>query len=437
MAPVLVKSLNRLSRNSIIDLALSWLNHQSSCQPYLASNRSQVECDEEDYLYLPAENVAALRETYHLLRQQDEKELSKRDIIDRIVEGDWRRGLSLQQLAMIDFAYLEEHDGALKWSALRLVPLSADNDMDGHDCSSSALPARKKRRLNHSVAPEYPHSTAASFVAALKAEISPLVKAHYHIHRLPPPFDLSIVRLYITPHTAFAPCRSSVPRYARQATDAGRVMYIALPDSCPYIYISLSGSLGTTTPLSRARGAKDRITAKVDMAAMKKIVLEAIPKALSRPHERWALETTKLTTRSLKTMTTLRGNQKPGTGGGPYGVFVQVDEGPDTSPVDVQPHEARQTDGIEEMVTKRFGTMATPQYAPLDRVHVRLEDLPRTESESRVRRAEDAAPVGLTFRGVDVFMGLRQLAGLGSDFVDMKKMPAWMSGELGMSSLTV
>jgi central kinetochore subunit Mis15/CHL4 len=45
------------------------------------------------------------------------------------------------------------------------------------------------------------------------------------------------------------------------------------------------------------------------------------------------------------------------------------------------------------------------------------------------------AGVTLTFQGTDVFAGIRTLAQLG--FMDLNKMPAWMTGEEGVSTATV
>lgn len=206
MAPVLVKSLSRLSRSSLIDLALKWLRQSSQSQPYLSCNRTINESEEEDYLFTPAEDVDELRAIYHSLRQ-DEKETSKGHIVDRIVDGDWRRGLSLHQLAMVDLAYLEQNDTALRWTALKVVPL--DND---HSSSNPVdVPPKRKRQKLHHPTTGYPTISPTTFVAALKSEISPLVKAHYHIHLLPSPYNLPILRLYISPHTAFAPRHTSIP----------------------------------------------------------------------------------------------------------------------------------------------------------------------------------------------------------------------------------
>ena len=443
MAPVLVKSLSRLSRSSLIDLALKWLQHNSQCQPYLACNRTINESEEEDYLFTAAEDVDELREIYQSLRQ-DDKEASKGHIVDRIIDGDWRRGLSLNQLAMVDLAYLEQHDTALRWSAMRLLPLDEETALSG----DTDGPPKKKRKVQHQ-APDYPTVSPSTFVAALKSEISPLVKAHYHLHRLPAPYNLPILRLYISPKGAFAPRNTSVPRPPRDAVDSGRIMYIALPDACPYVYISLSGSSNPTRAAGDARDKNGRVQAKVDMTAMKRIILEAIPKAMSRPHERWSLVQTNLTAKSLKSVCGLRGNGKPGTGGGAYSRFVSDEEDKmDTSPVEVTPTPAPTArppqppttntttidSALQSQINTRFGAL-TSHHAPLDRFHVHIKDVLRPRDSSR--SIIDAAPITVHFSGSDVFLGLKKLAELGPAYMDMSKVPSWMTGEMGVSSFSV
>ena len=431
MAPVLVKSLSRLSRSSIIDLALKWLQQNPQCQPYLACNRSINESEEEDYLFTPAEDVDELQEIYQSLLQ-DERDASKAHVVDRIVDGDWRRGLSLHQLAMVDMAYLEQNDTALRWSALKLTPLEHDalpsNDTDG--------PSRKKQRISHQQQAEYPSISPSAFVAALKSEISPLVKAHYHLHRLPAPYNLPILRLYISPKGAFAPRNSSIPRPPRHAVDSGRIMYIAIPDSCPYVYISLSGSSARTRGASSKNG---RAQLKVDMASMKRIILEAIPKAMSRPHERWSLETTKLNTKSLRSICSLRGNGRPGTSGGTYSRFGSDQNATTDSPVDVQtiqPTPLAETNPSPRTETlTRFGSLSGSHHAPLDRFHVHITDVLRPPDLAR--SAVEAAPLTINFSGSDVFLGLKKLAESGSEFVDMKKVPSWLTGEMGVSNYKI
>ncbi|EXJ76991.1 hypothetical protein A1O3_10148 [Capronia epimyces CBS 606.96] len=435
MAPVVAKSLSRLSREAVIDLALSWLEDRRTSKPYLLNNRRLFEVEEEDYLHVPAENIEALRLIYRQF-QKDGSQIRKQDVIDRIVDGDWRRGLSLHQHASIDFAYLEQNDAALRWSALRLVPLAREeHTLQGED---ESYPSKKRRKLSHDGGnPGYPQVSPQTFLAALKAEISPLVKAHYHLHRMAAPYDLTIIRLYITPDTAFRPRSSSVPRRAREATDSGRVMYVALPDNCPYVYVSLSGSTGSAGRGRGARDSKGRVMAKVDMATMKKIVLEAIPKALSRPQERWALESTKLTAKSLQSVCELRGNQKPGTGGGAYSVFTIKTRASQSSPVDVQVQEEPTESDLRSPVGQRFGHMTGEHYAALDRVHVTIKNLIQRDADTCPDPlGKDTGDAGLTFAGSDVFLGLRKLAEMGTAYVDLDRMPAWMTGEMGVSSLT-
>lgn len=429
------RSLNRLSRESILDLVRLWL-HDAHCSPYLVQNRNFLEADEEDYLHAPAENVEALRAIYKTLKKNTDSS-TKKDIIDRIVDGDWRRGLSLHQHAMIDMAYLEQADTALRWSALRLVPLEPEESKVEEP--KELQDRRKRRKLNDlDPASKYPQVSVPAFLAALKAEISPLVKAHYHLHRLPAPYNMSVIRLYISSLSTFRPCRSHIPRRAKHATDTARVMYIALPESCPYIYVSLSGSTGTNSRTKTSRSSRGKMTTKVDMAAMKKIVIEAIPKALSRPQQRWALESTKLTVRSLHSIAALRGSVNPGSGGGAYSVFCSTGTSSTTSPVEVQLQQPRQIEEGLLPVEGRFGSMDGPHHAALDRVHVTIQDAARIDEVDDVDMEDiDAASISLNFSGNDVFSGLKKLAELGTEYLNLDKMPAWMTGELGISSLKV
>lgn len=456
MAPILASSLARLSRESVIKLALLWLDNPATCSPYLASNRTTAESDEEDYLFVPAASLSELRSIYHGF-QQDEDCATKSQIVDRILDGDWRRGLTLHQHATLDFAHLSSHDTALKWSALSLVPLDTPD-------SNAALgvPPLKKRKIQH-VQAAYPTLCPTTFLAALKSHICPLVKAHYYLHNLPG-YSLPIVRLYIMPQSAFAPSGSSIPSSSRHATDGGRVMYIALPPSCPYIYVSLTATSPST--VGRTSGKSQ---AKVDIASLKRLVLEAIPKALSRPHERWALASTRLTTRSLKAVCGLRGNRRIATSGGGFARFsasVMAKNGWEASPVDLcapypsPPPESNEAvhgvDGgtanadreLEDVAVKiehkrkldtRFGPPSTDR-AVLDRAHVSIKDIARLRGQDR--SFVDAAAVSITFSGTDVFDGIRSLAALlnqtgTSKCIDLAKMPGWMAGEEAKSSFSV
>lgn len=491
MASVLTKSLTRLSRSQLIDLALHWLDNPSTCPPYLAGNRTLNESDEEDYLFPPARSQKELKAIYKELRL-DDIDASKSYVVDRIIDGDWRRGLSLYQHATIDFAHLTAHDTAVRWTALKLVPLEHSH--------STSEPPNKKRKHNHQQ-PLYPTISPTSFLHTLRAQVSPLIKAHYHLTTLSEPYNLPIIRIYLTPHAPFAPLRSNIPRSARQATDSGRVLYIALPHGSPHVYISTSGSSSSVASTSTQKPA-----AKTDTTSLKRLLLTAIPKALSRPHERWALESTNLTARSLRAVCALRGGTtRPGTAGGAFAVFhhstitrtsssttttaaTAAPASPSTSeygtreadpsPVDVlglsappaaaaaQPTEENDmffpspsthpqpasllTKGTSNTsispstrrtrsLTARFGP-DTPSRAHLDRLTARITDVMKPMGEAR--GVVDAAPVTVSFGGGDVVGGLRALAALGAfggagGAVDLARMPGWITGEQGTSVVVV
>jgi len=422
MASSAPKSLSRLSRASLLRLALKWLNNPTMPKPYLANNRDIIEEEQEDYLYTPAEDIDALRRIYESLG--DDTNTTKRDIIERMVEGDWRRGLSLHQLAMIDLQHLEENDLSLRWSALKLVPLDGDDEPDGQ-------PARKRRKVDNDE--NFPRIQPATFLQSLKHEISPLVKAHYYLHRLPPPYDLTILRIYIT-DTLFTNSNTSTRAYN---SDGYRALYIALPDSCPYVYIAISGSTGGS-----AGSKKRNLLPKPDIASMKRTVLEAIPKAFSRPQERWALETTHLVARSLRTICEMRGTGRAENSAGAYSVFSEAVV--DTSPLDAQATSKfiqtqvetdvqENQEAGEAQLLARFGPGLS--HGVLDRFHVKIENV--AAASTSCNASEPPASMSLSFSGTDVFAGLRKLAGLGSSYIDMEKMPAWMTGEEGVSTLTV
>ncbi|KAK5087096.1 chromosome loss- protein [Lithohypha guttulata] len=405
------------------------------CDPYLASNRENLEAEEEDYLHEPAQTRTDLKQIYKSYKEDNVElqALSKKDVVDRIVDGDWRRGLSHEQFAQIDFAVLEEKDTSMRWSALKLVPLIDDNDNG----------STKRRKVSHdrstSIQPRYPDMNAAIFVQNLKQHIAPLVKACYHIHRIPS-LNLSIVRLYVSPNAPFRPLSINVPRNQKHPTDLARTMYIALPDSCPYVYVSISAS---TAP--RLKDKHEKAPIKVDILATKRIVLEAIPKALSRPQRRWSLETTKLTAKSLRAMTLLRGSGLVGSCGGPLSQFTQpeacsqgnskilptFEEGGTMQSTDQQQAER------DRNVDRRFGHTEGPNHAKLDKLQLRIIDLSASHRGKTKKRKmcsdevadTERAPLTITFTGSDVFAGLKEFAMKYPDFVDMDKLPGVMTGE--------
>lgn len=476
--PSLLKPLNRLSRSSLIDVALQWLDEKTIdlYPPHLA-RRGGIgereggewegnEDDDETNPYPAARDAEEVRSVYEELR---DRKGGKREVIDRILEGDWRQGLSLRQLATIDIRFIEDHPaGQQRWTALQLTRISSRESTDREDPSASL-----------------PRFHASTFLRNLQREISPLVKAHYHISRLKS-LPLTLLRIFVT---------DSPYRQPRQAShtflDASRIIYVAFPDSCPFIYTSLSSPAPTSTSSSTPTN-----NLATNAKTLRMIVRDSIPKAFSRPQERYSLQSTSLTAKSLQTLLSLRGPGRTNSANGIFSIFA--DAVVDTSPIDPRfnslppasvetkdksdgasvtrqtpeasanishkrpladssnylsqkskikdPQASKKRKLQAAAVSSRFGTTTSKTTAPLDRLQIHLQDPPRLDGEDPEPASyEDdvntntepttSRTLSLTFSGTDVISGIRQLAECG--IVDPERMPSWMTGEEGVSSAAI
>ncbi|EEP80762.1 predicted protein [Uncinocarpus reesii 1704] len=473
-ASSLLKSLGRLSRPSLLSLVSQWLDDRNApaCRPYLLHDarkrRKAAEGDEDDDAnpYEPAASIDELRDIYASFL---ERKGGKREVVDRILEGDWRHGLTLRQLAMADIRYIEDHPASgHRWTALQLVPARSKNTSRRKDNDDGA----------ESINP-LPQFHGATFLKSIQTNISPLVKAHYYLSRsnsLP----LTFVRIFII---------DSPYQYPRQSahvfTDASRLIYLAFPDSSPYIYSSL---FSIPAVRSAATFSTSQSFLMTDTQTLRRIVMDAIPKALSRPQQRLSLKPTSLTTKSLHTLLTLRGPWRTNAANGAFTVFA--DAVVEQSPLDprlsssVPVHdfatslkedpasqkanmsqipvsakrgpqsELDQSDSAakrkrQRTILTRFGTnstgrqplttppltsptpsiAATPKNPSIEKLEIRLLD-PITPSSPTHKTGSSTEPtISLTFSGSDVISGFQQLAELG--VVDVERIPTWMTGEEG------
>ena len=296
----LIKTFGKFSRSSLIDLVFQWLDEKNinTCRPYIsADDEDETHYGADDTNpYLPAESIEELRGIYEGFR---DRKGGKREVIDRILEGDWRHGISLRQLALVDSRYIEEHPVGHRWTALRLVPVAATPDAE-------------RRTYDDSLSAHLPRFHVSTFVKHIQHEISSLVKAHYHVHRSKT-LPLTFVRIFVV-DSPFQRPRQSPYVY----TDSSRIIHLAFPDSAPFIYSSVfsmpgaQGKTGTTT------------TPATDTRTLRRIVMDAIPNALSRPQERFVLRTTSLTTKNLHTLLTLRGPWRTNAASGAFSIFADA-----------------------------------------------------------------------------------------------------------------
>ncbi|TGJ79704.1 hypothetical protein E0Z10_g9065 [Xylaria hypoxylon] len=305
----IIKVLSRLSRPSLLSLVLDWLdpNNQSLCPPLLRQPESDEEDEEDEFendLYPPAHSLSELRELY---ADMQTRKGSRREVVDRILEGDWRRGLSLYQLAMADLQYLYDHPGTLKWACYKIQRLQTP----GHEDDVEANRSYDKIDKTTMHVPRFHPST---FLQNLQAEVLPDVKAHYNFDR-PKGLPLLLLRIFVldSPYNtdlAVSAASGSTSSTARTVTsfDASRTIYVAFPDASPHIFVSKSQSAGPTT--------------HAETRSLRALVVEGIPKALSRPRERYALKTVNLQTKNLDAMLSLRGPGRSNAAAGGWGVYA-------------------------------------------------------------------------------------------------------------------
>lgn len=460
--PSLVKNLGKQTRQALLDLALLWLDDRNiaSFPPYLQGDEGGRD-DEETLPYPAAETVEEVRQAYEDLQ---ERKGGKREVIERILEGDWRHGITLRQLAIADLRYMDDHPASLRWTALELSridtgPKEPTAESQSNDWSSNI-----------------PRTQAATFVQALQLEIAPLVKAHFHLARSSS-LPLTFLRIFIIDSPYQAP-RQTPEIFA----DSSRVIYVAFPDSCPFIYTSISSSGGSKS------ATPSTSSVATDSRTLQRLVRDAVPKALSRPHQRYTLKATALAAKNLPTLLALRGAGRSTAANGAFSIFA--DSALEGSPLDPRPsntvsaeehmradqkrpataedqenaisidklrhvgrNSSKRDPGVRDLVLllpaskkrrlaadSRFGTAGSSTTpAPLDRLDIRLLDAPgankNRDDGQRGPTGSTLPTMSLAFTGSDVIGGFRKLAELG--IVDPERMPSWMTGEEGISTAVI
>ncbi|KAI0484328.1 centromere protein Chl4/mis15/CENP-N [Xylariaceae sp. FL0804] len=343
------KVLNRLSRASLLNLVLDWLDarNQALCPPLLRRPRrrdpdssnpdsSPLSEDEDedgdddqwaDDLYPPARSAADLAKLYTAMQT---RKGGKREVVDRVLEGDWRRGLSLYQLAMADLQYLYDHPGTLKWSCFRIARLQTpahEDDVDDASDGGGRGAVKLDRESLH-----VPRFHPSTFLRNLQAEVLPDVKAHYNFDR-PRGQPLLLLRIFVldSPYntdlavssTATTTAGSGPDSATTTSFDASRTIYVAFPDASPHIFVSKQSS-SSSSPAAAAAMTATATTkpTAAEARSLRALVVEGIPKALSRPRCRYALRPTALQTRNLGAMLAARGAGRGNAAQAGWGVYA-------------------------------------------------------------------------------------------------------------------
>ncbi|KAK9366912.1 centromere protein Chl4/mis15/CENP-N [Lipomyces kononenkoae] len=386
--------LLRLSRDSLVELALRWLDNVPLCQPHRAIDAAM----EPEVL---VQYILDVRDVY---LDYQRKGTTKRAVMERIVYVDWFLGLNMRQAADIEFQNIFDRPLAHKWTASKVQIISTSN----HD----------KERV--------PTFHAPAFMKCLQRSLKSLIGSHVHIiqHAL-----LPVVLLRIQLHEFGANFAASIAKIPT----ARHTYFCAIPTSAQYIF---------HTPF---------------LNPYQKILRECIETTLSTPGCQVQLESTSLTARSLASLVQLRTTSRTATALGGWSAYAndEVDVSPLASAEAVVANRLAQLDEDEKdnearelkrlkRINARFGARRINDYddenngtdyhdgvdleTALDHVELRLEE-DYNDEESGV---SFTPKVRILFEGSHVFEGIRLLARKG--LIDETKLPAWMTGELGVSS---
>ncbi|KAH6891187.1 centromere protein Chl4/mis15/CENP-N [Thelonectria olida] len=459
---VIQKSLNRLSRESLISLALDWLDDANipNAIPYIQGEEDEDE--DADDIFPPCQSLEELKQLYLDMQQQKG---SKRDAISRIIEGDWRSGLTLYQLAMADFAYFDQNPTSQKWSSYQILPLlppsrnQDDEEILKVDQKSLTIP-----RFHPS-----------TFLQNLQSQVLPDVKAHYHFHR-PKDFPVLLLRIFLID----SPYASNLALTARDGSgtaanfDSSRTVYIGFPDGSPTLYITKSQSTGSV--------------GSGDSKSLQSLIVDGVPKALSRPRERYTLKNSNLTSRNLDAILEKKGSGRTNSAGGGWSIYT--DERNHESPLDTvlpSPPLSREPSltnegrkrGTEltpmERTTKRARLMAKARFGDssivsdgkgVERVEIVVQDpfpsantIPNEDDEDR--HDEQSGPRSTNRRRSKIDAVIQEVdnsqapedaeedarradtwtptvkisfQGTHAGIIDGERMPGWMTGEDGVTT---
>ncbi|KAI9820575.1 MAG: hypothetical protein M1826_000878 [Phylliscum demangeonii] len=461
--PIVVKALSRVSRPGLLSLVLQWLSEENEtvCGPYLLAQEEEQPAG----IYHAARSLDELADVY---RDLQGRHGVRKEVVERVVECDWKHGISLKQLAMVDVRYLSEHPNGHKWFGLKLVRMKA--------AEPELCPAPSPRGMDTSALPRF---HAQTFLRNLQHEIGPLLRAHFYLTRLDSlPLTLLRVQIHDSPYGG----QQLLHDTATQGNELNKfkTLFVAFPDGTPAIYVSLA------TPRGEKHGHEG--------LNLRAIVLDALPKAISRPNVRYMCEPTSLTTRTLSAMVALRGPGRGAACAGGWSIFADgsVDRTPlerqkPASPAPPPPPprapsskrkafdlglcepevkggrvrttqaetwEAAEDDAWlkrRKVVARgRFGNAGVEEDGKgLERLEIRLEDgwprpvttaLGERDGNGGVRSltgSDGGQPqpwrpqIRLTFQGTHVVAGLRRLVETG--VLDGERMPGWMTGEAGVS----
>ena len=286
------KAFSRLSQASLLKLVFTWLENgaDQACVPFLSPRNGG-----EDPVYSSADSREKLRSLYEDFKTC---KADKEDVLNRILSGDWRHGISLRQLAMADTQYLLDHPSSQRWIASKLInTIGEAKQARLYEPFGKAMPYATPSSLP-------PKLSRSSFLKGLQREIGSRVKSYCYVSRLAY-LCITLLRVQIF-DTPFPSLR---PNNARKGpVGPNTTVYIAFPDNSWFVFTSVAAH---TMDISASEGN-----------AMRNLIINALPKAISRPGERYRLKTTSLSAKSLSALSAACDTEHNVTANGGWNIFA-------------------------------------------------------------------------------------------------------------------
>ncbi|KAF8462058.1 centromere protein Chl4/mis15/CENP-N [Kalaharituber pfeilii] len=428
-SPALLKLLMRPSKNALCEIALEWLSNASLGAPQppgegFDDDDDDDDDDDEEGAELSIDDV---KEVYK--RMKGATSVTRKAVVERVVERDWRHGLNLWQIAHLECRCVVDNSLVHKWTAGRL-----------HQQGSSAESEARKLPLAilMGISLTLPRFQASSFIYNLQTIIKPMIRSHCYAFKYS---DLSLVLIRIQIHDSTGSAQS----YA-QLPPPKRIMFCAFPENAPFIF----WNAGVNDPL-RNIVLEVRAHCKLLIPC---IEIHSLPLAMSRPKQRYELKSTALTAKSLTAMVHMRSSSRSAHALGAWSLYAdnRIDKSPLDNgliPADEEGKPAKESkDESKDAQTRakrrkiaegRFGTSGIEGDGKgIEKFEVTIKDKLRPSNEGKEVDEEfaDFTPaVTVRFEGMHVFAGIRNMVEEG--IIDGMKMPGWMTGEDGVNVAVV
>lgn len=365
--------LLRLSKNSLLHVVLLWLSDPQCALQTKSAHSTQTYHSEQKHSF-PSDSANSADAVASIYREWAESgSVSRRDVVERVLEVDWPNGLNAKQIAMLDLQYLYDHPTALHWTACRVDPHTALVDASLY---------------------------ISPFLTALHGALD-TVFSNYVYTALHPTLPLRLLRIQL--HEPAAVHVIPPPR---------RVFYVALPLASPYLFHS---------------ALRDAAHA---------LLVQALATALSRGHPA-QLRDAHVTLRSLHAMVARRGASRHSFALGAWRVYADalVDASP-VDPLPPPPnlcdsavaarfgHVDPLADALDRLSFRLEATVHTHE----SRVDASESRAPETDAPFR-------PAIWLVLEGSHVLDGLREMCVRGQ--ADARRMPAWLTGDESVTEGTV